>query len=226
MTSTLAELREDIKQRLLIGTTSQESDDMDIDNWLRDAFKFAIGVVPPVDETTVSVTSTPPTATLVADEVYYVANGPRILIAGEWEKQGGTLKFRRPAAQSGDTVQAWYFLDPDITSSTTSVDTSCTFGTDWLESVVIKMVMQEVEVRASNTAVSASAADHAGMVRVFQEQWLALLAPYQQRWAAWEARMERRLQQRLTFSDLPAKEHSAAGWRNRSRKIPITGEQA
>lgn len=208
-----------IKNRLIVGATTQEPTTAMIELWLREAYKYAMGVIPCVKETTVAV-ATGHSVTLDADEVYYVSVGWQPLLPSEWQKQGDTLKLSPAAAAIGDTVQVWYYLKPVIdTASTLTIDSSCIFGPDWLEEVVMQFVEGMIETRMANTAGSADASGHAGMMRSFQEEWKALLTPQQVRFNEWKQARENAILARINFGDRQLKESPHAAFRNRSRIV-------
>ena len=217
MATTVATVVTDVKDRMLVTAASSEPTDGMIGNWIRSAAKYAIGALQPPMETTVSVTSGPQ-ASLTADQVYYVANDYEILLPVEWAKQGATIQLQPQAAASGDTIQVWYFLDPNITSATTEFDTTCIFGADWLEEAITLMACQQVEMRRSMVAPSADGTGHAAMIRVLQDERERLLTPYRRTRDTWVAEMDGRLQMRASLGNPAFRQSPYNKFRNRSMK--------
>ena len=215
MSTVVATVVTDIQNRLKVGSTTPEPDATMLGNWVRSAAKYCIGQCQPVKETTVTVTSGPQAA-LIADDVYYVANGHEMLLPSEWSKQGNAVVMQRQAARARDTLTVWYFLDPDITSATTTFDTTCIFGTDWLEEVITVMAMQQVEARLSNLAGSVDGQGHAAMYRVMQDERERLLAPHRDTRNQWFSRMDNRVMVRAQMGNLPYRESAYSRFKNRS----------
>lgn len=168
MATTVATLRADIIARLLVGSSTPEPTTALIDGWIRDAFRWAIGVLPPIKETTVSVTAGANSGSLTADEVYYVALEHKLLLPSEWEKRGDNIEVNISLIPEGGSLQVWYFNMPDLSGAT--IDTDAIFGADWLEMLVRYQVMESVELRMANIAASSDSAGHAQLARYFQER--------------------------------------------------------
>lgn len=218
MATTVATVVADIRDRLKVGATAPEPTDAMLGNWVRSAAKYVIGQCQPVKETTVTVTSGPQAA-LVASEVYYVANGFEMLLPTEWAKQGSALVLQKQAAKARDTLTVWYSQTPDITAITTSFDTSCVFGPDWLEEVITVMAMQQVEARVSNISGSLDGNGHAQMYRVLQDEREKLIAPYRDVRNQFFGRMEQRVMARAQMGGMPYRESPYAKFKNRSGRV-------
>ena len=223
MTTTVATVVTDVKDRLLIGTSTGEPDDTMLKRWVISSAKWAIGQLQPPKETTVSVTSGP-SASHTADIVYFVANGHEMLLDSEWSKQGSTIKLHSHAAKPSDTLTIWSFTDPDIASDVTTFDTTCIFGTDWLEELITVMACMQAEQRRAFLAASADAGGHASSQRVLQDERNQLLAPYKQVRDEWLGMMGQRLAARAQFGDTALRTSPYSKFKNRSSKRnPLTG---
>lgn len=200
--ATIAELRADIVNRLLVGSTTPEPGTSVIEGWLRDAYAWAIAQLPPVNETALSITAGTNTATLPCDDIYYAAIGHKILLPSEWAKQGNAIRVNPSlVGDENRTVQVWYFKAPDTSSSATSVSTTCVFGPNWLDMLVKTRVMMDVELRLANVAGSSDANGHAQLARFFQEDSERQLVRLAGRRDTWVAIMEKALGARAGLGD-------------------------
>lgn len=223
MATLVADVVADVKHRLIIGTAATEPSDAYLGNWTRSAAKCAIGALQPPTLTTATVAAGP-AVTVTADQVYYVAMRDKLLLPSEWEFQDTKVQLQRQVADTGDTATVWLFAGPVITSATTSIDTTCIFGTDWLEEVITLMVMEMVEVRRSQTSASGSDDKHISTARVLQDARDRLLKPYQEIRQGWVETMERRLQARAVMGDGAFRKSPWGNTRYRGRVInPNTG---
>lgn len=213
MASTIATVRDDIKDRLNIGTTESEPTDPMIDGWLASAFTWAITVCPPIFETTVTVDADR-VATLDADDVLYVANDHRMLVPSEWNKAGDSLILSPSAASYNDQLQVWYFTMPVIT---TTVETSCVFGADWLTELATLDAMMKCEMRQMGVGASNDRDGHATMWRAIQTQQEALLKVLTAQRNAWLGKKEQEVAARAALGDGVNREGAYAGFINNSR---------
>lgn len=223
MATTVATVVADLKDRLIVTAASSEPTDVMLGNWVRASARYTFGALQPPTETTLTVTSGPQAA-LTADMVFYVANDYELLLPSEWSKQGAKIRVQPQAAETGDTLTVWYYAMPTIEAATTSFDTSCIFGDDWLEEVITMMAAVQVELRRSFVAPSADGQGHASMTRVLQDERERLLEPYRRVRNEWVRDMESRVQARVGFGDAQFRTSPHNKFRNRGRVInPGTG---
>ncbi len=219
MSSVITDLVTDVQDRLLLSTTGgQPSTDM-LTRWILSAFKMLIGALPPIHEVVATVNADRQ-ATVTADQVFYVANGPHLLFASEWNKQTSTLIFQPSSVKDGDDITAWCFIDPNITSDTTSVNTTCIFGTDWLEALVLLYASARAYGRMANVAGEGDAAGYAAAERVKDEEFQQQFTLYQNRWQGWNADMQQRIADRARFGEAPPRQAPRANFINKSQVIP------
>lgn len=217
MTTTVATVVADLKDRLIVTTAASEPNDAALGRWVLASAKYAIGALQPPTESVVPI-SAGPKLSLTADIVYYVAVEEEMLLPVEWAKQGNTIQLQPQAAPLGKVnATAWHFSAPALTSGTTTFDTTCIFGPDWLEEVITMMTGVMVELRRSFTAPSADGTGHASMMRVLQDERDRLLQPYVRVRNAWAAEMDGRLQARANIGDRPFSKSAYSAFRNGSR---------
>lgn len=222
MTTTLTTMRTRAKTRLNAASTSAEPDDATWLLWCIDAFKTCMGVVPPVTEATATVSSSAFSATVVADQVFFVAYKSDLLLPSEWSKSSTTLHFKPGSVDLGGTITYWRFnsaIDNSsaaLTDSSTSVNTTCIFGTDWLEPPATLMVMQRYFERMSSVNPSGDGPDYMATFRVYQDERDRILKPYVDTWNRWYGQMQAALQARVSLGDLPQREHAVHQFVNNS----------
>lgn len=216
MSTVVADVVTDLKDRLIVTSASSEPSDAVLGRWVLASAKYAIGALQPPKESVVTVTSVP-SLSLTADIVYYVAVESELLLPVEWAKQGNTIQLQPQAATIGQKATVWHFTAPTLSSATTSFDTTCIFGPDWLEEVITMMTGVMVELRRSFTAPSADGTGHASMMRVLQDERDRLLQPYARARNAWAAEMDGRLQARANIGDRPFSKSAYSAFRNGSR---------
>lgn len=216
MSTVVADVVTDLKDRLIVTSASSEPGDAVLGRWVLASAKYAIGALQPPKESVVTATSGP-SLSLTADIVYYVAVEEELLLPVEWAKQGNTIQLQPQAAATGQKATAWHFTAPTLSSATTTFDTTCIFGPDWLEEVITMMTGVMVELRRSFTAPSADGTGHASMMRVLQDERDRLLQPYVRVRNAWAAEMDGRLQARANIGDRPFSKSAYSAFRNGSR---------
>ncbi len=219
MSSLVTDLVQDVRDRLILGASTQEPTDAMITTWVLSAFKSLIGTLPPVHEVVATVDADRQAA-VTADQVFYVANGPHLLFASEWNKQNSMLIFQPSSVKDADVITAWCFLDPDITSDSTTVNTTCIFGTDWLESLAVLHAASRAMGRMANIAGEGDAAGYASWARVLDEEFKEMFTLYQNRWQGWNADMQQRIVDRARFGEAPPKQAPRANFVNKSQVIP------
>ena len=218
MTSTIATMATNIKNRLNVGTggavgTSAEPTDSVVQGWVRDAFKQLMGDLTPIAQTTASIAAG--AATLANDRVFYVeVNQTPLLRGSEYGQTPTGLSFRDPALD-GETATIFYIDYPDVSGAT--VDTSCIFGPDWLEELATIKAAQEVCSRLANNSASQSPTDYAALYRTLGEQFNRLYTWHRKQlddqlnlFNVWQ-------QQRLQFGKRPLPESAYAGMTNLSK---------
>lgn len=218
MSTVVADVVADLKDRLIVTAASSEPNDAALGRWVLASAKYAIGALQPPKESVVTVTSGP-SLSLTADIVYYVAVEEELLLPVEWAKQGNTIQLQPQAAATGQKATVWHFTAPTLSSATTSFDTTCIFGPDWLEEVITMMAGVMVELRRSFAAPSADGTGHASMMRVLQDERDRLLQPYVRARNAWAAEMDGRLQARANIGDRPFSKSAYSAFRNGSRLL-------
>ncbi len=222
MATVIADVAADIKDRLIIGSTAQEPTTTMLSTWLRNNLTECIGMLKPIKRTALSVTSH--TATLDADQVFYVSDGIKTLFRDvEWGDDGASIYLDSAVAATG--IVAWYFKDPAITGATTSVDTSCIFGGNWLQELATLMTMAQAYERLANTATDQNDKDAASMLRVEWTDRIDRLYKWKRgEWDNWQSRMEQGMQRRASLGDLPFRLTAGANFVNKSRIYnPATG---
>ena len=217
MSTVVADVVTDLKDRLIVTAASSEPNDAALGRWVLASAKYAIGALQPPKESVVSI-AVGPKLSLTADIVYYVAVEEELLLPVEWAKQGNEVRLQPQAAPLGRTkATVWHFTAPTLSSATTSFDTTCIFGPDWLEEVITMMTGVMVELRRSFTAPSADGTGHASMMRVLQDERDRLLQPYVRARNAWAAEMDGRLQARANIGDRPFSKSAYSAFHNGSR---------
>jgi len=225
--STLATLVADVKARLntsAAATYPAYPDDTTITGWLRSAFKWAVGVCPPIQSTTVTVSGTPDddgnwVIALTADVVYYVSVNHKLLLPVEWGKRGDNITILSAAAPYGATVQVWYYEPPALTSGVTEVETTCIFGPDWLEELAVMYAAGEVCRRLMTTAPSNDREGWANLWRTYQADREAMLQQLVGIRGAFISEKENALAMRANLGDGVPRQGAYTGLVNRSRII-------
>jgi hypothetical protein len=235
MATTFTVIRDDVKARISVGTSSNEAGDAQIVLWAITQAESFMGEFQPPVRTTASVSrdiaSGALTCSLTADRIYYVGVGHKILFRGaEWQQSGTTIVFSPGSVQSGDTVQIWYFTTlvgnggTALTSASTTVNLDCVLGTEWGIDYITLMTAMQVVFRMS--AVSPSA-DGAG----WQSEYLTLQKEAERQRQTciaakneWLQDMDKSTSARATFGDLPLRESPDVGLENHTGFVnPLTG---
>ena len=218
MTSTIATLATQAETRLKIASagTGAEPSTAQMSDFLRLAFKDLIGVLPPILQTTLTVAGSNKAA-LTHNEAFYCAVNGLLLAGWEWGSEGQFIRVQPSAANRNDTLTVWYTAPITITTgSTTTVDTTCIFGNDWLEELAVIKAMLDASQRMSNVSASGGGDLHASWYRVLQDQYDRLFNAHNNRYGDWRQRMEADLVSRLQNGPEPRVESKHAGFRNRS----------
>lgn len=213
MASTVATIVSAIKDRLLIGALAQEPTDAMLTTWLRDAFKECVGDLKPIKRTSVSVSGN--TASLTADIVYYASDGIRTLYPDvEWGYDGASV-YLEPGVTGGGGLTLWYYVAPDFTGAT--IDTTCIFGTDWLEELATVMAGAQAYQRLAGVAPSQSESLAAAAQRVDWNDRIDRLYKWKKAEIdGWMQRMEMGYQRRAQLGDLPRRQTPYGRFQNDS----------
>jgi hypothetical protein len=222
MASTIATLLLEVESRLNLTNAGAEPSDNQISDFLRLAFKELIGVLPPVAHTTLTLGNTF-TAALTHDRLFFVSADGLPLFPWEFTTSGANVKVQSTAANRGDTIEVWYFAAPTITTgSTTSVETSCIFGDDWLEELAVVKASMEAALRQQNLSMSNSGMDYGVLYRTLGEQYDRLFAAHRQTWDGWFQMKNMELQARQMNGPDPRSYSPHVGFVNRSnKKLPF-----
>jgi hypothetical protein len=222
MASTIATLLAEVESRLNLTNAGAEPSDNQISDFLRLAFKELIGVLHPVTHTTLTLGNTH-TAALAHDRLFFVSRDGLPLYPWEFTTSGANVKVASTAANRGDTIEVWYFAAPSIvTGTTTSVETSCIFGDDWLEELAVVKASMEAALRQQNLSMSNSGMDYGVLYRQLGEQYDRLFAAHRQTWDMWYQQKNTELQARQMNGPDPRSYSPFTGFRNRShKKLPF-----
>lgn len=218
MTSTIATMATEANNRLMVvdAGTGAEPTTAQMSDFIRLAFKELIAVLPPVKDTTLTL-STLNRAALTHDQAFYVAVNGLLLFPWEWATQGEYVKVQPASAAINDTLTVWYVAYPTITTgSTATVDTSCIFGNDWLEELALLRGMMAASQRMANVSATAGGDSHASWFRVLQDDYQRLYQAHWQRYQDWRQSMEMALSARAGNGPAPRTVSPHAGFRNRS----------
>lgn len=205
MTTTIATMSAAVESRLGVTAGSgNEPTDAQVKVYCNNAFQNLVGKLPPVVMGTGTITSR--ALTITTDRVFFVvANNFGILLPGvEWIRTTTGIRVI-PAVLNGETVNYWHFSTligngpAAISSASTTVNTTCIFGTDWLEELATVQAMMDVCAQLMNTAPSQSGADFGAMYRTFQDQYNQLFAQHSQLWQQWYAEKQQELNDRRMF---------------------------
>lgn len=236
MASTIATLQGYLATRLKIGTEAGAPSSATQSIYLRQAFMHVIGILPPIKMAETTLTSDTGDIIVYADltsssvdDIYYVGHNERCLIRGiEWNLQAGVLYVTRSAGQPGEKV-GYYYL-PTITivpASTTTVETTCIFGQNWLEEPALLYAEMLALNDLSGVSSSNSGPSHAQHYRAVEETYNSAMSARAQ---VWNSRMEQFRQAealRLQLGDLPLVEHRYAkmktGGKIVNRLFPLVG---
>jgi hypothetical protein len=217
MASTIATLLVEVESRLNLTNAGAEPSDNQISDFLRLAFKELIGVLHPVQHTTLTLGNTH-TAALTHDRLFFVSRDGLPLYPWEFTTSGANVKVASTAANRGDTIEVWYFAAPTITTgSTTTVETSCIFGDDWLEELAVLRAMMPVCDRLSSLSPSNSGPDYLVMKRTIGEDYDRIFNQHKATWYQWFSMKNMELQARQMNGPDPVRYSGHVGFRNSSR---------
>jgi hypothetical protein len=217
MSSQLTALATNLQTTLNLGSGGAEPTAATIQQWLRDGARELWGELPPVLKRDLTITSTY-AATLTYNRVFFVVAGGLTLLRGsEWNAGDSALNFVPGAVGVGDTVTAYYVTAPGITNTTTELDSTCIFGDDWLEPLMLTYAEMQAHNRLMNVATVERADAHAGAYRLKMARLAEQKAGAKSQWDAWYQDLLGSIQARMQTGDRPYAEHPAAGFRNRSK---------
>lgn len=201
MATTITDARDEVIERLKLaaGTGAQPSNTI-IEGFLVGGFKMVWGKCQPIFRGAFSVNATSGVTTISTDleAVLFVASPREVLIPGaEWVETEDGINFRAandffPA--ESDSALVWYQTAPSIT---TSVESSCIFGPDWLEEPALMWAEIQCLKRMSRVHDSAGHnSEAAAWVTIQQEldREVERLIGVRERWIGF---MEQRLGYRL-----------------------------
>jgi hypothetical protein len=217
MSSTIATLLAEVETRLNLTNAGAEPSDAQISDFLRLAFKDLIGVLPPVVHTTLTLGNAY-SAALTHDRLYFVAASGVPLFPWEYQTSGANVLVQSTAASRSETVQVWYSVAPTITTGlTTTVETSCIFGDDWLEELAVLRAMMPVCDRLSSLSPSNSGPDYLVMKRTIGEDYDRIFNQHKATWDQWFSMKNMELQARQMNGPDPVRYSGHVGFRNSSR---------
>ncbi len=223
MTTTISVSAAAIKDRLIIGATSQEPTTAHLSTWLRDGFKHIAGILPPVVKGSFIVVSGTEwhTVALPNDGIWSVMHGTDYMIPGEYGVTPSGLNIDRGTGiNAGEYVTVYYTKQIPITSTTTTVDTTCEFGTDWLEEVAMRYAIARAYERLAGTAPSQDGDAMAGRYRMAEESYQQALQGCLMRLQTFQQGIEKSIALRLSpFGHRPFMPQMAAGYINSSKTI-------
>lgn len=218
MASTIATLLLEVETRLNMTNGGAEPSDGQISDFLRLAFKDLIGTLPPVQHTTLTLGNNY-SAALTHDRLYFVSVAGLPLFPWEFSTSGNTVVVQPTAADRGDTIQVWYSAAPAITTgSTTSVDTDCIFGDDWLEELAVLEACKQSALRQQNLSMSNSGMDYGVLYRQLGERFNEVYNQHRLTWDMWFQQKNMELQARSLNGPHPVRYSGHAGYANRSKK--------
>jgi hypothetical protein len=149
---------------------------------------------------------------LTADRILYVMVDGLILLEGEEWHHGSSGATGIPRRYHGLTPTVYYCKTPDLTAAT--IESTCIFGTDWLEGLVglsTEVLMLE---RLSQTSASQGDDKQASMSRVMEQRRQVMEASMRQTRDMWVGNMETLLQRRLALGPRVRRESAWSGYKN------------
>jgi hypothetical protein len=218
MTSTIATLATEVENRLNMTRAGAEPTVAMLSDFLRLSFKDVIGVLHPIQHTTLTLGNAY-SAALVHDKLYAVHASGVPLFTWEYSKSGDNVTVLSTAADRGETIQVWYYVAPTITTgSTTTVDTSCIFGDDWLEELAVIKASMEACLRQSALSASNSPTDYTVLYRTLGEQYDRVFAAHMTQFQMQKQDFQDERGQRRDNGPDPVRYSGHVGFRNNSRK--------
>lgn len=202
MATTITEARDKVKVRALIGSTVSEPSNTEIENFVRDAFRWLFAAVPVIRRGVVTIADG--SADLPADsEVIFAGRGPKLLFASEWGQEGTTIQTLGASVSDGDEITIYYTYTPEILTATAEVDSDSIFGQDWLEPPALVMATLNAYQKSSNRSPSRGAEKNVQMMRMMQEERSQLVGALQQRVERFYQLMSQRQNERRESGDIP-----------------------
>jgi hypothetical protein len=218
MTSTIATLATEVENRLNMTHAGAEPTVAMLSDFLRLSFKDVMGVLPPVVHTTLTLGNAY-SAALTHDRLFFVSASGVPLFPWEFSSSGANVQVQSTAADRAETIQVWYYVAPTITTgSTTTVETSCIFGDDWLEELAVIKASMEACLRQSALSASNSPTDYTVLYRTLGEQYDRIFAAHRATWDQWFGQKNMELQARSMNGPDPVRYSGHVGFRNNSRK--------
>lgn len=218
MTSTIATLLLEVEGRLNLTNAGAEPSDTQIEDFLRLAFKDLSGVLPLIKHTTLTVGNTYQAA-LVHDRLWFVSASGVPLFPWEYSTSGANVLVQSTATDRADTLQVWYSVAPTITTgSTTTVDSTCIFGNDWLEELAVIKASMDASLRQQNLSPSNSPIDYGVLYRQLGEEYDRVFAAHKATWDMWFQTKNMELQARSLNGPQPVRYSGHVNFRNNSRK--------
>jgi hypothetical protein len=141
------------------------------------------------------------------------------LFTWEFSTAGNFVKVQSTAANRGDTLEVWYFVAPTITTgSTTTVETSCIFGKDWLEELAVIRACMHPTLRQATLSASQSPADYHSMYRTLGEDYDRIYNAHLMQFQREEQRWENERRERMMNGPNPVRYSGHGAIRNKSIK--------
>lgn len=227
MATTVATAVSTVKERLLVDNASQTAPPSDsmIEGYIRDAFRYMFGTLHPVFREQVTLDSSLSAALTTPGQIMYVSVNRTLLFPNEWTMGDDELLVEgHNIANNGDEAEVWMTRLPSLSGST--IESSCIFGTDWLEPPALIWAEMLVFQRLSNTSNSATGQYSLTQYRVREETLDKMINQYRATRAEFIATMDNRLNVRAMMGRPAMRDNSLHnGWgRSGTRaRAPMTG---
>lgn len=228
MATTIATSRDHVINLLLVVstnfTTGGTTTNALIEDMLRREFKNLWSRVPPIFRGAFTVDANNEiTIGNDLNSVLYLSGRRAMLIPEvEWsETEEGAFIFNTPDATTGDTAIAWYTTTPEIAYSgdgtpTTTIDSTCVLGPDWLEQAAEYGAAMQVLLRTSRDAASGSSDRDSTVYRVLEATYNQRVAELMSARERWLARMDGRLNARVQLGKSVVRDSDLPNFHNRS----------
>ena len=213
MATTVATLRATVILKLGIGTTANEPTTAMVDLAIREGFREGFSIFQPPFKSSVTISSD--AATQAADRILYVLADGLILIEGEEWQHGSGGVIQLPRRFNAESATIYYASVPDLTTST--IESSCVLGDDWLEPFVQSHTVSECFLRLSQSSTSHGGTYAAAHIRTNEERRTRLAERMQRQRDTWQQTMENLMARRLALGPRVRRESAWAGFSSKGR---------
>lgn len=217
MASVLTDLRDEVKDRINIGTGGAQPSDPQLLGFVTNAVKGLVGELPPVFEITDPLGSDLSMTIANSQRILFVQTAEYTLFDSEWMREAdlpGIQLLGYATARPNDKITAFYTKDhsnaSELGAGTPQVETSCIFGVDWLEELILSDATISALRYMTKRHGSGGGSVMGALLRVELDNRKERYQRLRDVWNGWNEEMRTKQQERAAFAP-PIRRNPLAG---------------